>query len=144
MHVALVKNSEDHIHHEYRADDQKRQRAEELLKDQRFTLESDCSPVTDWRQYLGDRSSGCIHHIAERLIGFNIEPEGHARELIEVIDRLQSEVLLRFRDRTQSEIDASIAVVSGLVVTLVIASRARTYRFCGLVARSLSSASTMT
>src|SRR5204863_3653739 len=42
-------------------------------------------------------------------IGFSIEAEGHARELIKVIDRLQSEVLLRFSDSANR--DHRIAVV---------------------------------
>ena len=38
MHVALVENPEDYIHHEDCCDDQKRQRPEEFLEDQAFTL----------------------------------------------------------------------------------------------------------
>ena len=95
MHIALVENTEDYIHHEHRCDDQKRQRLKELLEDQTLTLQL---ASYRWRQYLRGRFLDVLNHIAERHIGFSIEPEGHARELIEVIDRLQSEVLLRFRD----------------------------------------------
>ena len=38
MHIALVENTEDYIHHEHCCDDQKRQRPKELLEDQTLHL----------------------------------------------------------------------------------------------------------
>src|SRR5205823_11639394 len=38
VHITLIENAEDYVHHEHCCDDQKRQRPEELLEDQTFTL----------------------------------------------------------------------------------------------------------
>src|SRR2546423_15467295 len=106
MHVALVENAEDDIHDKDRSNDKERQCPKKLLEDEPLALQ--VALDAGW-QYFGGGFLNIVNRIAERDIGLGVETEGNTGELIEVIDRLQTDVLLRSRDRTNR--DHRVAVV---------------------------------
>ena len=88
MHVALVKNSKDNIHDKDRGEDEERQRPEELLEDEAFSLHL---AFYRRRQDLGRGLFDEIGHVAERRVRLGIEAESDAGKLVQVVDRLQAE-----------------------------------------------------
>ncbi len=108
MDVALVKNAENHIHDEEGGDNEKRQRGEELLKDEAFALQL---AFHRRRQHFRGGFVDEIRHVTECDTGFGVEAEGDAGELVGVIDRLQAERLLRV---VRARIGISLSPLSGL------------------------------
>src|ERR1044072_2141111 len=85
MHVTLVKNREDHVHHKHRERHQDRQTRNRATKRQRLTLQLRThSRRNDLRRRIRD----VVRRIAERDARLEIEEERHARELVQVVHGL--------------------------------------------------------
>ena len=95
MNVTLVKNSEDHIHDEKRADDEKRQRIEKLLENKSLALDF---AFDGRRQRFGGGLLNKGSHIAQSDAGFRIEAESDAGKLVRVINGLKTDFGLGFRE----------------------------------------------
>src|SRR5438105_15856364 len=93
MNIAFVKNSEDHIHDEDRGEEQQRQRPEQLTKDKRFALE--CGLHTrKLSMHLCETVFDEFGRVTDCDVRQQVEIDGHAGELIEVIDCLWTDDLL--------------------------------------------------
>ena len=88
MDVALVENAEDDIHDEDGSEDEERQRPEKLLEHEAFPLHF---AFDRRRQNFGGGFLDEVGDVAKRDPGLGIETESDASELIQVIDRLQTE-----------------------------------------------------
>src|ERR1700752_1176415 len=91
MHVALVKDCEDHVHHEHCQCHQDRQAGHGTTKRQRLALQL--------RTYATrDGLSRCLRNevrsIAKRDARLEVEGESHAGELVQVVHHLWAECLL--------------------------------------------------
>src|SRR5690349_24549875 len=93
MDIALVKNSQDHIHHEDCRKQEQRQGLKQLSKHKRLTLEGS---LHGWvmRLNLCYCIFNVLRSIANRGIRQKIEIEGDAGELVEMIHRLRADDLL--------------------------------------------------
>src|ERR1700730_15963862 len=96
MNVALVENSEDDIHNEECGQDEKRERLEQLLKDQAFPLKLPfhCRRKSFCRRLLNKRGN-----ISQSHSRFCIKAKGYARKLVQVVNGLETERRLRLRHR---------------------------------------------
>src|SRR6266446_2615549 len=93
MNVAFVENSEDHIHDEDHGEEQQRQRLEQLTKDKRFSLEYGLH-TRELATHLCEAVFDEFGRVTNRDVREQVEVDGHAGELIEVIDRLWTNDLL--------------------------------------------------
>src|SRR5438067_5751590 len=93
MDVAFVENSENNIHHENRGEKKERQTAKELAKDERFALEAGLH-TRDLLLHLREAVFDEFRGIADRDVWKQVEVDGYACELVEVIDCLRTNDLL--------------------------------------------------
>src|SRR6266550_451061 len=100
MDITFVKNSENHIHDEDRGDEQQRQRFKQLAKDERFPLESGLH-TRNLLMHLCEAVFDEFRGITDRNVWQEVEVDGDACELVEVIDRLRTNDLLGRCDRAQ-------------------------------------------
>ena len=91
MDIALVENSENHIHDKERRDNEKGQSVEELLQDKAFTLQL---AFHRRRQHFRRRFLDVVGHIAQGDARFGVETKVTLVNWFGVIDRLQAESLL--------------------------------------------------
>ncbi len=152
MDVAFVKNSENHVHHEDRADQKQRQRAEKLAKNERFALESG---LHAWilLMYLRKRIFDELRRVTDRLTRQQIKIDCDAGELIEMIHRLWPDDLLCRCYRAQRNQIRAVPVVVVIPPPLVppplsdcasrVAAHVQIIEIAG-VARSLSFTSRIT
>ena len=82
MHVTLIKDRENHVHHKHRQPHQDRQTGNRAAKRQRLTLQLRAHAL---RYYLLRRFSDEIRRITESHARLEVERERHAGELIEVV-----------------------------------------------------------
>src|SRR5438094_233717 len=100
MDVAFVENSENNIHHENRGEKKERQTAKELAKDERFALEGGLH-TRNLLMHLCEAVFDEFRGITDRNVWQEVEVDGDACELVEVIDRLRTNDLLGRCDRAQ-------------------------------------------
>src|ERR1041385_6021061 len=82
MNITLVKNRENHVHHEHRESHQDRQAHDRASKRQRLTLQFRAHA----RRYnLRRLLSDVIRRTAQRDSRLEVEEECHARELVQVV-----------------------------------------------------------
>jgi hypothetical protein len=104
MHIAFVKNSQNHIHNKDRGEQQQRQRAEKLPEHKRFPLEG---ALNGWviRMDLREGILDGLGGISDRDVWRQVEVEGNAGELIQMIHRLRSDnFLCRCYDTHRDEV----------------------------------------
>src|SRR5437773_5317372 len=100
MNVAFIKDSQNHIHDKNRGKYEQRERLKELAKDKRFTLKRGLH-TEDLLVHLCEAVFDEFRGITDRNVWQEVEVDGHAGELIEVIDRLWTNNLLCRCDRAQ-------------------------------------------
>src|SRR5206468_13105481 len=93
MHVALVKNSQNHIHNKNRGEQQHRQRAKQLLEHERFALE-DALHAWVMRMDLRESVLNELGGIADGDVRQQVEVERDAGELIQMVDSLGTDNFL--------------------------------------------------
>src|SRR4029450_75739 len=87
VHVALVKNSENHVHDENGSEQQHRQRTEQLLEHECFALEDTLHGGIirmELREGVLDELGG----VANSNVRQQIEVKSDTSELVEVVDHL--------------------------------------------------------
>src|SRR6516225_7887578 len=89
MHITLIKNSEDYIHHKDCSKQQQWQRSEQLPEHERFTLESALNSRV-MRLELRKGVFDVLRGIADRDIRQQVEIECDTGELVEMIHRLRT------------------------------------------------------
>ena len=94
MHVAFVKNSQDHVHDENGGDQKQWQRLKKLPKHKRLALKS-CLNARILSMYLRKRVFDKFRGITNRNVREQIKINRDAGELIEVIHRLRTNDLAR-------------------------------------------------
>ena len=90
MHIAFVKNSQNHIHNKDRGEQQQGQRAEQLLEHECFSLKDTLHGRIigmDLRECILDELGG----IADRDVWQQVEVECDTGELIQVVHRLRAD-----------------------------------------------------
>ena len=88
MEIAFVENRQDHVHDEDGQRHQDRQIAHRVLKRQRFALQTG----TERRRHHFGRSFGDeVGGVADGNTRLEIEVQGHAGELIQMVDRLRTD-----------------------------------------------------
>src|SRR5262245_22768696 len=93
MHITLVQNSQNHIHHEDCCKQQQRQRPKQLSEYKCLTLEGS---LDGWIARLDLRYGilDVLRSIANRRIRQQVEIEGDAGELVEMVHRLRADNFL--------------------------------------------------
>src|SRR5207245_9397928 len=93
VHIALVKNSEDHIHDEDCSKQQQGQRLEQLPEHERFALEH---PLHSWVMWLELREGvlDILGSIADGDVWQQVEVERDAGELVYMVDCLRTDNFL--------------------------------------------------
>src|SRR2546425_2291974 len=112
MDIALVKNPQDHVHDKERADDEKRKRLEKLLENQPLPLKLS---FDRGRQSFGGSFLNKISYAPQSHARFDVEAESDAGKLVRVIDRLEADFGLRFREGSNRN---QFRIVIGLDVKL--------------------------
>src|SRR5512145_752858 len=102
MHVTLVEDCQDHVHHEDSQGHQDREIANRVAKRLGFTLQLGAH---SWWNNLARRVTDEVGRITERYSGLEIKEERHTRELVQVIHDLRTQRCLRcdqFAERNET------------------------------------------
>src|SRR5215472_194420 len=98
MQVTLIENRKYHVHHEHRHQHEDGQVGNRVLKRQRLTLQRS---LNSRRQNLLGRRLDKLGCRANRIARLQVEEQGHASELVDVVDRLGTDYRMRARHRVQ-------------------------------------------